>query len=131
MATAQNISSQTDQQTKSRIKPPRVITLFILLIIIISACILYFLYVAKGNKLETENQRSVAPSIPSNTTTARFFIPTTVPSAAPLLGPGPYACDPQGICNHYADAIGVGCPKTYADPYCLGECSDEKVQCPK
>jgi len=124
MATAQNIGSQTDQHSRPRIKPTRVITLFILLIIIISAFILYFLYFAK-------KQSSVAPSIPSNTTTARFFIPTTVPSAAPLLGPGPYACDPSGICNIYQDAVGLGCPKTYADPYCLGACGDTNVRCPK
>ena len=123
--TAQNISSQTDQHSKSRIKPTRVIALFILLILIISACILYFLYFAK-------KQSSVAPSIPSNTTTdTRFFIPTATPTPAPPLGPGPYACDPQGICNHYADAVGIGCPKTYADPYCLGECGDTNVRCPK
>ena len=130
MDTAQNISSQTDQHTKGRIKPPRVITLFILLIIIISAFILYFLYFAKGSKRQPENQTSgdsLIPAIAASTIPA----PTVAPSPKPLLGSGMYACDPLGICNSYEDATRVGCPKTYADLYCLGECKDKTVRCPK
>jgi hypothetical protein len=57
--------------------------------------------------------------------------PTNIPTPTPLQGPGPYACDPIGICSHYKDAKGAGCPKTYADSHCLDECGDKKVQCPK
>ncbi|HCM82327.1 MAG: hypothetical protein UV63_C0010G0006 [Microgenomates group bacterium GW2011_GWC1_43_11] len=58
--------------------------------------------------------------------------PRSTPTPTPRpTGPGPYACDPLGICNHYGDAQRKECPKTYADDHCLDECSDIKVQCPK
>lgn len=57
--------------------------------------------------------------------------PTVIPTPTPLLGPGSHACDILGICNIYDNPENHECPKTFADPHCLGECGDKKVRCPK
>ncbi|MFA5103134.1 MAG: hypothetical protein WC525_08265 [Candidatus Thermoplasmatota archaeon] len=68
----------------------------------------------------------------SATTQESIREPASTPTPTPrLTGPGPYACDPLGICNHYQNATEKGCPRTYADDHCLDECADKKVQCPK
>lgn len=58
--------------------------------------------------------------------------PTSPPSTpTPLQGPGTYACDPFGTCKHYANPVGKGCPKTFADSMCLGRCGgDKSIWCP-
>ena len=117
---------ETAQPSSSRIKRPLAMGFFIFLIIILSAFILYSLFFAKGNKLQLENQTGVDSSIP-----APAVVLSPLPSPKPLQGPGPYACDPEGICNIYENAVGAGCPKTYADMNCLEECGDAKVHCPK
>ena len=74
----------------------------------------------------------------AQTVAEKIFIQPIGPSSTPtptptprLTGPGPYACDPLGLCNNYKDAKGAGCPKTYADSGCLGECGNTAVRCPK
>lgn len=57
--------------------------------------------------------------------------PTSPPTPTPLQGPGTYACDPLGICNLYDNPTGKGCPKTFADSRCLGQCGDKSNWCPK
>lgn len=52
-----------------------------------------------------------------------------LPPPAPLQGPGEYACDPYGICNHYSDEMRKFCPVTYADRNCLNKCGDQSTHC--
>lgn len=42
---------------------------------------------------------------------------------------GPNACDSGGICNSYAQPLQKGCPWTYSDQFCLGECSNPINRC--
>ncbi len=57
--------------------------------------------------------------------------PVVVASPTPLFGPGPFACDPFGICNMYDESTRAGCPKTFADRSCLNECEKKDVRCKK
>lgn len=70
-------------------------------------------------------------------------------SATPTLGPTPtpagggfngtYACSPgiavggfvivSGTCNNYADPAGSGCPRSYADGSCSGQCGNSVNWC--
>ena len=79
------------------------------------------------------NNKSIVPEnkqngLPAAVPSTRGLTPTPAPRPT---GPGPYACDPIGICNHYGDAQGKSCPKTYADNHCLDECGFKEVQCPQ
>ena len=116
------------ETAQTQIKFPVVVALSIFLII--SVFILSFLYFARSDKPKSPNQAPIQSGT-SAITSAPTPIPTFILSPTPLLGPGPYACDSYGICNIYQDAKGIGCPKTYADLHCLGECGDNKVRCPK
>lgn len=51
--------------------------------------------------------------------------PTPTPTPG---GPG-YACTPSGDCNFYADPVGSGCPRTYSDLSCGGECTNPANRC--
>ena len=79
-----------------------------------------------GGLMKPDIRSSATQNTP---TTSPLSLPTPTPT--PLQGPGTYACDPLGICNLYDDPIGKRCPKTFADPKCLGSCSDTSIQCPK
>ena len=83
---------------------------------------------------------SLPPNVPSGTLAIPVLnvdpIPprptsTPTPTPTPLQGSGTYACDPFGSCNHYANPEGIGCPKTFADSQCLGQCGDKSTWCPK
>jgi len=69
------------------------------------------------------------PSLNVDLITPRPTSPPT-PTPTPLQGPGTYACDPYGSCNHYANPVRIGCPKTFADQACLGQCGDKSNWCP-
>lgn len=57
--------------------------------------------------------------------------PTPIPTAH-LLGPGPYACSPEGICNLYSDDVRkTACTVTFADWQCLDSCADTAKRCTK
>lgn len=57
-------------------------------------------------------------------------IPTPIPT--PKTGPGPHSCDPYGVCNLYsAQMLKENCSVTFADPECLGQCSDRAKRCKK
>lgn len=54
--------------------------------------------------------------------------PTASPT--PIKGPGPYACDPLGVCNRYADSVRkANCTVTYADPNCQFACEVAANRC--
>ncbi len=55
--------------------------------------------------------------------------PTPMPTPTPLQGPGRYACDADGICGDFSDERRKSCPKTFADPHCLGMCAAQSVRC--
>ena len=50
---------------------------------------------------------------------------TAAPKASPLI----YACDPSGLCGVYHEPKEKGCPKTYTDVLCSGECTKPEVRC--
>lgn len=54
---------------------------------------------------------------------------TPIPTAAPLQGPGRYACDPLGLCNDYSDEMRKFCTTTFADRHCLNQCGDQTKWC--
>lgn len=77
-----------------------------------------------GNTGQVRDVRSYLPARQGGST-------FSVPSPAPLQGPGPFACDHYGFCNVYDDDKRAACPKTYADRHCLNECQKTDVRCPK
>lgn len=102
-----------------RVVSPISIAVMVFLIILLSLGA--YLYARKS---PVPQQQRVPTQTPTST-------PATLPSPTPILGPGTYACDPYGFCNLYEDPKAIGCPKTYADPHCLGQCADQAVRCPK
>lgn len=52
------------------------------------------------------------------------FNPNITPTPTPPFQPGQYACDPNGICNSYADLS--KCPVSYADSNCNNLCSPNR-----
>ncbi len=86
-------------------------------------------YQMGGNTTPNARQVQSTPKPSSFFTQEPSQDPTPTPT--PLLGPGPFACDPYGFCNAYEDSKLVGCPKTYADRFCLNECQKTNVRCPK
>ncbi len=69
----------------------------------------------------------LAGSTPTPTPT-----PTPVPGTTPTPTPQLYfACTPQGVCNVYADPIGMGCPVTYPEGTCANACGDPANRCAK
>lgn len=57
---------------------------------------------------------------------------TPTPTLSPTPAPGRYACSPGGVCNDYGslgNAQGAGCPVTYADIFCEGDCIDNANWC--
>ena len=83
------------------------------------------------------NAKEIADSskktvFPTMTPLVSQATPTLSPTAIPTIatGTGPYACDPKGNCNNYADPTGYGqCPKTFADRKCLNECNNVNIRC--
>jgi hypothetical protein len=96
----------------------------ILYVCLLIAVILISFFTLGGGKKKNQGTSRVSSSM-------IVLNPTNILTPTPLQGPGPYACDPIGICSHYKDAKGSGCPKTYADSHCLEECGDKNEQCPK
>ena len=51
--------------------------------------------------------------------------PSPSPSGSGLPTPGDYGCDPNGVCNIYADPETAGCPITFEQPnVCQEYCDD-------
>lgn len=58
--------------------------------------------------------------------------PLPTPTPTPKTGPGPHGCDPYGVCNLYsAQMLAENCTVTFADPECLGACTDRAKRCKK
>ena len=121
---------ETVQNTKKKSLGKILATLAIVAVVIVLGFMCANMFKNLKGKPIQEKPTTAFPS-ELKTQTSSFPSVAVTPTTAPLLGPGQYACDPLGICNSYQDAIGRGCPKTYADPYCLGACGDTTVRCPK
>ncbi|MBI3577148.1 prepilin-type N-terminal cleavage/methylation domain-containing protein [Candidatus Gottesmanbacteria bacterium] len=63
------------------------------------------------------------------TLTAPGFDPNLVPTPTPLPAQGNYACDPNGICNVYADPRHSGCPVSYNREDCNNACGNPANRC--
>jgi hypothetical protein len=100
----------------------------VLAVVVIAASLVVYRLgkTGEGNNRQERNIRSFLPAKQADSS-----FPSAVPTPTPLLGPGPFACDPYGFCNAYEDSKRTGCPKTYADRYCLDECQKTNVRCPK
>lgn len=57
------------------------------------------------------------------------FDASATPTLTPPTAPGSHACDPNGICNVYADPIGAGCPVTYQAVDCNNQCGNHANWC--
>ncbi|MBI5613614.1 type II secretion system protein [Candidatus Gottesmanbacteria bacterium] len=65
--------------------------------------------------------------------------PTPTPTPGGGGYAGTYACSPgikiggvvvvSGTCNNYADPVGSGCPRSYADSACLNQCGNSANWC--
>ncbi len=56
--------------------------------------------------------------------------PTPAASPSPSGSRGQlHACDPRGVCNVYANPSLHGCPVSYSDPNCEGQCADPRNRC--
>lgn len=77
-----------------------------------------------GGLRENQSPKSSPPKGP--------VAPPPTPTPTPKTGPGPHGCDPYGVCNLYNPAfLKENCTVTYADPDCLGACSDPAKRCKK
>ena len=82
-------------------------------------------------------QSSPTPNPTSTPTPSPSSSPTPTPHPGPLHSPTPtptptpgnYACDPQGVCNYYADPASANCPVTFANSTCNNACSNPANRC--
>ena len=104
--------------------------------VVVASLVVYRLgKMSGGNTGQVRDVRDYLPDKQEKSYTPSSLVPnyiqTPTPTPTPMLGPGPFACDPYGFCNAYEDSKLVGCPKTYADRFCLNECQKTNVRCPK
>ena len=66
---------------------------------------------------------------PSTFESGKQLSPSPTAVITPQRVVGTFACDPAGICNSYANPQEFGCPKTYKDVTCLGQCGQKEVRC--
>lgn len=103
----------------------------VIVIIVITAAFLLGFRIASESAHKINITPAATPT-PTPQTVNRFnqYIPeTTIPTPTPDLGPGNWACSPEGLCNSYSEELRQSCPRTFGDHNCLGQCRDPAIRC--
>lgn len=56
-------------------------------------------------------------------------VPLAQPGGTGGLQPDTYACTPQGSCNEYQNPSGAGCPLSWTELDCAGQCGNPENRC--